>query len=122
MAYIKEVIVDVTTDGAGAATAYGEAIQHGLILDVFYVKDGTTPFSDGVDFDITLERYGVELVDADNVNASAHWTPRQIAHLNSDSSAGTAAQEPIPVVNDRVKIVVASGGATKLGRFVIQVG
>lgn len=119
MAFIQKVIVDVTTDGAGAATAYSEYIQQGIILDIDYIK---TDFSDGVDFDITIEGRGVELVDADNVNASQTFTPRQIAHLNTSSATVTGAQEPIPVFNDRVKIVVASGGATKTGQFVIYVG
>ena len=121
MAFIQEKVINVVTDASGDVTEYSEAVS-GIILDAYYVKDGSNPFADGVDITITTERYGVAIVAATNQNTSAHWTPRQIAHLNTSVATVTGAQEPIPVSTDRIKVVVAQGGNAKNGRIVIQVG
>lgn len=119
---MKRLKVTVTTDGAGNATAYSPRIS-GEIHSIHYVK---TDFANGVDFAITAEATGENLWTENDVNASAVRYPRQATHSNAGvaslyAAAGTAVQARAAVGNDRVKIVVSSGGATKTGTFHILV-
>lgn len=119
---IRKFSVDVTTNGSGAATAYSPYLT-GYIVDIEYVK---TDFADGVDFTITAEATGRGLWTESNVNAAAIKAPRQPTHslvgaAQLYASGGTAVNDRIALSRDRVKIVIASGGDTKVGEFVITV-
>jgi len=117
--YAQRLTVTVTTDADGVATAYTPVIAHGQISTVRYAKDD---YANGVDFTITLEATGETVWTQADVNASATVAPRQATHSTAGVAAlyagsGTAVLAPITVANDRVKIVIAQGGATKTGTF-----
>lgn len=116
--------VTVTTDGSGNATAYSPRIA-GKIHQIEYVKPGATSYTDGVDFTITGEATGINLWTEANVNASKVCAPRQPTHTQAGVAAtldGTvAALDKIALASDRVKIVLAQGGAAKVGAFHILV-
>lgn len=121
--YVKRVTVDITTDSDGDGTGYSEVIN-GRILEIRYVK---TDFADGVDFDVTLERSGDVVWSEDDINASTSRAPRQATHGTDGAALAYAdAGEPVTdfvyAADDRIKIVVASGGDTKSGSFEILVG
>lgn len=121
--YAEQYTVTLTTDGDGAATGYTPVVT-GRILTVRYVK---TDFADGVDVDVTLEATGEVVWDQDNVNASATVAPRQATHSTAGAAllyaaGGTAVTDYVVAVQDRVKIVIASGGDTKTGAFHVVVG
>lgn len=116
--YAQRHTVSVTTASDGSATAYSPVVT-GLLSQIRYVK---TDFTDGVDFTITTEATGETLWTELNVNASATKAPRQPTHGTDGvaslyAAGGVAVQAPIALANDRVKIVIASGGATKIGTF-----
>ena len=118
MAFAQRHAVSVTTASDGSATVYSPVVT-GLLSQIRYVK---TDFADGVDFTITAEATGETLWAEVNVNASATKAPRQPSHGTDGAAslyaaAGTAVQVPIALANDRVKIVIASGGAVKTGTF-----
>lgn len=116
--------VTVTTDGAGAATAYTPYVS-GELHSIEYVKHATTAYTDGVDFDVTSETTGQVLWDQDNVNATAVVHPRAATHstagVASLYAAGGTAVQARPAVVGRIKIVVANGGAAKIGTFYVHV-
>lgn len=119
MSYARRLTVTVTTDASGDATAYSDSIDYGLLSQIRYVK---TDYANGVDFTITLEATGETLWTESNVNASATRAPRQATHGTDGTAAlyaaaGTAVNDKIAIAGDRVKIVVASGGDTKVGDF-----
>lgn len=125
MSYIQRFVVTVTTIADGSATAYSPHLT-GKISQIRYVKDGTTPFATGVDFTITAEATGETIWSQLNVDASVTVAPRQPVHSTAGVAAlyaagGTAIQEPIGLANDRVKIVIANGGDTKIGVFHIVI-
>lgn len=125
MSYAQREVVSVTTAVGGAATAYSGVVT-GKVSQIRYVKDGTTPFTDGVDFVVTAEATGEILWDEDNVNASATRAPRQATHDTLGVAAvfiaaGQAVLDKIALANDRVKIVIAAGGDAKLGVFHILI-
>lgn len=114
--------VTVTTAADGTATAYTPRLS-GMIQQIEYVK---TDFAAGVDFNITGEATGVGLWTESDVNASAVRAPRQACHSQVGAAqlyaaGGTAVTDRIGLSNDRVKIVIAQGGATKTGAFHIVV-
>jgi len=118
MAFAQRHAVSVTTASDGSATAYSSVVT-GLLSQIRYVK---TDFADGVDFTITAEATGETLWTEANVNASATKAPRQPSHGTDGAAslyaaAGTAVLVPIALANDRVKIVIASGGAVTTGTF-----
>lgn len=122
---MKRYKVTVTTAADGSATAYSPRLS-GKINQIEYVKDGSNGYSNGVDFTITGEATGVGLWTENDVNASAMRAPRQPTHNNAGvaslyASGGTAVQDKIALANDRVKIAIASGGASKVGVFHILV-
>ncbi|MBR1193232.1 hypothetical protein [Bradyrhizobium sp. AUGA SZCCT0160] len=122
---MKRYKVTVTTAADGTVTAYTPRIS-GKIHGVNYVKDGTTPYTDGVDFTITAETTGENIWTEANVNASAVRYPRAPLHSQVGvallyAAGGTAVTDKVAVGNDRVKIVLAQGGATKVGVFYIVV-
>lgn len=115
--------VTVTTLADGTATAYTPVIN-GTIESITYEK---IDYVNGVDFDITLEATGEKLWDQDDVNATATVAPRQATHDTLGVAAvyavgGSPVLDKIVAVNDRVKIVIAQGGATKSGTFHVVVG
>jgi hypothetical protein len=120
MSYANRVSVSVTTDASGNATVFSEAVT-GKISSIQYVK---TDFADGVDFTITSEASGESLWTQSDVNAAAIVRPRAPTHSQAGvaalyASGGVAVLDKIAVANDRVKIVIGSGGNAKSGKFYI---
>lgn len=114
----RKEVVSVTTDGSGDATAYSPAIT-GRIQSIAYVK---TDFADGVDFTITSEDTGQNIWTETDVNASTQRAPRQPVHGQDGTASlyageGEPVEDTIALVDERVKIVIAQGGATKTGAF-----
>lgn len=125
MAHVNVYSGTVATIADGSATAYVAASQGGQILAVIYTK---VDYDAGVDFVITSDETGQIILDADNVDASATFCPRQATHLNTDGSAllyaagGLAVGAPIVIPPGRIKIVIAAGGNVKTGTFKFLVG
>lgn len=111
--------VSVTTNSSGAATVYSGKVR-GRVLTISYVKD---TFDDGVDFTITTEDTLQNLWVESNVNASEIVNPRQQVHdtvgVATTIDGTRAMRDYVFATNERIKIVIASGGATKAGSFVI---
>ena len=108
----------VTTAADGSATAYSEVLT-GKLSQIRYVK---TDFANGVDFTITAEATGETLWAQLDVNASVTVAPRQATHNTAGvaalyAAAGTAVNDLIALANDRIKIVIASGGNVTTGTF-----
>ncbi len=119
---LRRFEITVVTDGAGAATAYSPYLS-GYIQQIEYIK---TDYAAGVDFTVTAEATGETIWAELNVDASAIRAPRQATHSTAGVAAlyaagGTAINDRIAIGRDRVKIVIAAGGATKTGKFIILV-
>lgn len=118
MSYVQRHVIALTTDADGDATGYTPVLS-GRLSAIHYVK---TDFADGVGFTITSEATGQSLWTDTNINASEVVAPRQPTHGQDGSAslyadAGEPVEDKICLANDRVKIVVASGGNTKTGTF-----
>lgn len=120
--YAERHSLTIATNGSGAGTEYTPTVT-GRILTVQYVK---VDYDNGIDFVVSLEATGEVILTGTDVNASAVFYPR----VPVDDEAGADAtldgtrkmREPVVAAKDRVKIVVAQGGASKSGTFNIVVG
>ncbi len=113
--------IALTTASGGGVTAYSK-VFNGLLKALIYTK---TDFANGVGFTITSETTGQTLWTQAAVNAAAIKYPLAAAHDTAGVAAtldGTRAMRvEIPLVNERVKIIIASGGDTKTGAITIIV-
>ncbi len=121
--YAERLSVTLTTDGAQAATGY-ISVEYGRLMSIHYVKDD---FTNGVDFTITVDSTGEGLWTESNVDASTFRYPRAavqdiVGVAAKFAAAGTNIVEPVFIARDRIKIVIASGGATKSGTFTAVIG
>lgn len=109
--------VNLVTDAAGDATAYTPQLS-GRIVSIRYIKDN---FADGVDFTATNETSGEAIWTGTNVNASDVIYPTRTADDNTGVEISNAYVHMV-VAQERVKVVVAGGGDSKVGRleFVIK--
>ena len=119
---MKRYGVTITTDGSGDGTGY-TPVCSGLIHAIRYVK---TDYADGVDVTVTCEQSGQAVVTLTNQNASGTTYPRAATNdVAGAASLFAATGEPveclIPVGEERIKLVVASGGASKTGTFHVYV-
>lgn len=115
--YVRRVTVTATTDGSGDATVFSGRVT-GQILGIAYVK---TDFADGVDFTITTENSGENVWIDTDVNAAEVVYPRRLVQDTVGANIA-ATYEPIYVGADRVKFVIAQGGATRTGTFYVLMG
>lgn len=125
MGLIKRVAVAVTTDGAGAATAYSDEVQ-GFVHEVTYVPHATVPLDTGADITITEEDTTKPILTWTNVGTVlATKAPRQATHSVAGAASlyaggGTAVEDRI-AVKGRIKVVVAAGVASKQGTFYFHI-
>lgn len=125
MAHSRKFTVTATSDGSSVGTHYTPFLT-GYVESVQYVKDGTTPYTDGVDFTITLEATGEDVWVDTNINASEVVRPRAATCSTAGvaslyAAAGAAVNDRIAMSRDRIQIVLAQAGASKTGTFVITV-
>jgi len=122
---IRKFTVDAPSNGSSVGTHYTPYFS-GYIESVEYIKDGTTPYTDGVDFTIKAEATGESIWVDTNINASEVVRPRAATHTTAGvaglyADAGVAVLDRIALSRDRVKIVLAQAGASKEGSFVVTV-
>lgn len=116
---MRKDVITVTTSAGGAATVYSN-IQTGAILTLIYTK---VDFTNGVDFTITTDITARTVWTQSNVDAAAWVNPRDIIHSAAGAAQvlGSAGWAPIYLVKERLKIVIAAGGAAKTGTFTLVV-
>lgn len=113
--------IQITTASDGSATAYSGRTYNGYFDLVVYTKDD---FADGSTMTIVTES-NIPIWAETGVNASAVRRPRATTHTAAGVAAtydGTrAVLERVAIGDERIKIVIASGGDTKSGTFTIFV-
>lgn len=115
--------VTLTTDGSGACTAYSSSVM-GAILGVVY-KPGA--IATGATVTVTTEDSLQSVVAKSSAGTSTVvWYPRPQVHDASGTAAtlnGTQAMRDYAyAAGERIKIVVASGGAAATGSIQFIIG
>jgi len=99
--------VTVTTDSSGVATAYS-SVLNGLLHRIKIVN---TDMAAAVDYVITTEDSDDQILSITNTVATDSYPRLQVDTTTLGDL--TDSSEKLPLNNERVKIVVAEGGATK---------
>ena len=109
--------VDIETDASGDATVY---LTHGInrrprgMLYALRYVPGT--LAAGADLTITGESSEIPVLTVANAGTSdVFWYPRAILNEVADGAAGVSGSELIPIVDERIKVVVAQGGNATSG-------
>ncbi|MCH7573606.1 MAG: hypothetical protein IIA59_00615 [Candidatus Marinimicrobia bacterium] len=123
MSYAERHRLTLVTDASGDVTGHTPAVT-GRLIAIVYTKD---TYDAGVDFAITAEATGEGIWTESDVNASATRAPRQPTHDNVGAASlyagsGEPVEDYIVLAQDRVKIVVSSGGNVKSGQFDVIIG
>lgn len=117
--------VAVTTDGSGNATVYSPP-TFGTIAAIRYVPDGSTPLASASTLAITDNGTGLQVLSISTLGlASRDFWPRAFTMGTTGTVAlyaagGLNVLDLVPIAG-AVKIVIASGGATRSGTFYIYV-
>lgn len=125
--YIERHEVSITTATDGSGTGYTPIVS-GLVQAIRYVPDGTTPYDTGVDVTVTGDVSAIPVITVTDMGTgAANLYPRAatVTILNAAAlyaAGGTAVLDQIPVASERIKIVLAQGGNTKVGKFHVYIG
>lgn len=122
--HVERHAIAITTAADGSATAYTSAPVTGRILTLVYTK---TDFDNGSTITVTTDATGQSVWAETGVNASTTRSPRlatcSIAGAASlYATGGAAVNDHIYAANERIKVVVASGGNVKTGTITVLVG
>ena len=107
------VSTTITTTAGGAATVYLGSKIRGLLVSMKYSPGD---IATGADLTITGDTSGVPILTVTDAGVSdVFYYPRALTNAVATAAAGSTSSEFIPLVRDRIKVVVAQGGATKTG-------
>lgn len=122
---LNQVKLYGTTSAGGALTVTGTNITLGELVAVEWI-DGT--LTDGVDAVISVVRDNdasdVTVLTLTNANIDAWYYPQAPVHDNAGTAVTFDATNEIytnQVVNGKLKMVISSGGATKVGGCIVYV-
>ena len=118
---MKSIILTITTSSGGAATVNGTFTILGKVYAVLY-KPGT--IDTGATITVTTEGVCSKpiLTKASAGTADTMYYPRDLVHAVADGSALTGSSggdRCMPLANGTPRVVVASGGDSKVGSVVI---
>ena len=113
----SSAIADIVTDDSQNATVY---LTHGLnrkpngLLYVLKYTPGT--LATGAVLTITGESSGIPIMTKTGAGTSVvFYYPRALNNAVADGAVGTDNCEMIPIKDERIKVVVASGGNVLAG-------
>lgn len=114
---LQSIKSQITTDSSGAATVF---LTHGInsrpsgLLLLLKYDPGT--IDTGADITITGETSGVPIMTLTNAGTSTRFIyPRAMMSEVETGEDGIVGTEIIPIRDERIKVVVASGGSEKTG-------
>jgi len=114
---MKDIVLEITTSGTGAATVNANAAVVGKLYAIKYMP-GT--IATGATITVTCQDGASKplLTKANAGTADSWYYPRDLVHAVADGAAltGTAGGDrACPIVSGRPRVVVASGGSTVSG-------
>ena len=105
----------IVTDASGNATVYLGDKLRGYLVALNYTP-GT--LETGTDLTITADTSGAPILTKVNLGTGNSWLYPRALPTNANSATGplgTVPSERIPLVKEKIKVVVAGGGNVKTG-------
>lgn len=121
MTFVRESVATVTTNASSAGEGYTGSLN-GLLHSIHYTKASTaSALSTTAVLAVTGETSGVRYLDhALTSSSDLTFMPRGPVH-NSSAGSTNAGGDKLPICNERVKVSISAGGATKTGTFRVTV-
>ena len=126
--FTQRFTVAMATDGSGAQTTYTSDVVNGRVMSVRYVVDGTNPLATGGSVTVTGETTGLPIIAISAIGTtSTQFYPRAAtcdtsAAASLYAAGGTAVTDKITLAGERIKVVIASGGTSKVGTLYFTIG
>ncbi len=121
MFQVQELEVTLSTDASGDVTAYTppNITGPGIIRAIKYEYGN---LANTLDLTITGEKSALPILSYTNVPAADAWFyPVAAANKAADGSASSLTEVPVFILNERIKIVGAQGGASKAGTITFYI-
>ena len=121
---IRQFSATITTDASGNATVY---VGSNLTLERIFgrivaIKYAPGTIATGATLTFTGETSGQPIMTKANAGTSDVWYyPHAPANKMADGSASSLTEVPLCLFDEQLKLVVASGGATKTGAITLYV-
>jgi hypothetical protein len=112
--------LSLTTDGSGDASEYTGPLN-GRLLGLHYVEDDTDAYAGTAELTVTKESTGEVILDGVVLSASISLYPVHGVHDQDGALIGDV-YDFYRLTDDRLLIVIASGGDTKTGQFMPEIG
>ena len=113
MLMLFRITTPIVTTSGGAATVFLGSNIRGFLVSIKYIPGS---IATGADLTITGETSGTPILTKANAGtADVFYYPRALANLVADGADGATGECSIPLVEERVKVVVAQGGNTTTG-------
>lgn len=112
---LHKVSTAIVTDSSGAATVYLGSKLRGYLVMLIY-RPGT--LDTGADLTVTAETSGAPILTKVNLGTGNSFLYPRALPTNANAATGplgTVPSERIPLLNERIKVVVAQGGNTLTG-------
>ena|SRR3990167_2904303 len=112
---LHKVSTAIVTDASGNATVYIGSKLRGYLVALIY-RPGT--LETGADLTVTAETSGAPILTKVNLGTGNSYLYPRALPTNANSATGplgTVPSERIPLVNERIKVVVAQGGNALAG-------
>ena len=125
---MERLATTITVNASGDGVGYIDPTGPGRVLAIRYVKDD---YVNNVTLAVTGEKTGIAILTlgAGAMDSTVTKYPRAAAHAVADGAALHYNDEsdepvvvPIPVIDERIKLVVAAGGNGTSGTFYVWVG
>ncbi len=116
---LREHTNTITTDESGDATVYLGSNIRGRVESIKYAP-GT--IETGATLTVTGETSKVAILTKADAGTDTVWFyPVAPCNKAADGSASTVTEEPVTLYDDRVKVMIATGGDTLTGSITVRV-
>ena len=116
MSFIQGSTLSVTTDGASAASTYSNETFNGFLQAIQYTP-GSSAFSTAMGATFSGEISGMKYLSLSPFNSTVEVTYSPRTSIHSTAGSTVAGFDRFPVVNERIKVDLSSGGSGKTGTF-----
>ena len=122
--YLSRIRLNVTCTASGA-TVDSEPIQSGLLYAIRYTRASASGYATGATCDFTAVALASapdiavthDLLKFTGTSASQILYPRREMQTTAGASAGAMGGAMIPLVGDRIRVTIGTGGASGKGTF-----
>ena len=123
MAKITREKLNIVTDGSSNSTQVTSGVYSGFVHAVRFELGTASSISTAATFTITGEDSHLDILVDSNTSAAHTVYPRTVIHTTGAAALALSSGQwdRIPIADERIKVVFASGGASKFGSLIFMI-